>query len=61
MSKFEIWNQSSTDRTLAPVHILEADYFGLESGVYIFFNFKGQKLHAIVASPGIMVKKVGAD
>jgi len=57
MAKFEIWNTSSLDPHYKPVHIVEADNFEVTQGVYVFLNSIGEKLHAIVASPGMLIRK----
>ncbi len=57
MATFEIWGANEKDGVGRPLHTVEADRFTIEAGVIVFKDASAQ-LHAVVLSPGIVVKKV---
>ena len=61
VAKYEIWSNSSFQTTRHADHVVEADNFDVVQGVYLFYNAIGQRLHAIVASPGVLVKKADGN
>jgi hypothetical protein len=56
MKTFEIWDQASNSNLGNAVHILEADRFNHSDGVYFFFNEENYLIHAIVSTPGMLVR-----
>jgi hypothetical protein len=56
MKTFEIWDQSSTTALGKPTHILQADKIEYTDGVYLFKDETMEILHAIVATPGMLVR-----
>ncbi len=56
MKTFEIWVHPTFDTTLKPQHVVQADAFFYRDGAYWFVTEKGTNVHAIVATPGMLVR-----
>jgi hypothetical protein len=57
MKSFEVWiNPSNGNVTNKPTHILEADKFSFGNGICFFYNQANDVLHAIVATPGMLIR-----
>jgi hypothetical protein len=59
MATFEIWGAGAKEGTTSgPLHTVEANRFTVEAGVIIFRDKSSEQVHAVVLSPGLVVKKV---
>jgi hypothetical protein len=59
MKTFEIWVQQSNGHNKSSAqHILEAEKVSYRDGHYFFLNEGGTVLHAIAATPGMLIRTV---
>jgi hypothetical protein len=61
MSTFEIWSNPSTPRVVdnQADHTIEAHHFDYRDGVFMFFDETNSRLHSIVATPAMFIRKLG--
>ncbi len=58
MATFEVWNKPDHGDT-KPDHSLTADKFVVGERAIIFYSSENNVLHAVVPTPGLVVKKTG--
>jgi hypothetical protein len=62
MATFQIWSsgtRSTTDLPDNPLHTVEAHKIHIDAQVITFRDEHNSILHAVVYSPGIVIKKIG--
>jgi hypothetical protein len=60
MKTFEVWSLASNPKLgYAPLHILEAASFDNKDGVFTFYDEALTPIHSIVATPGMLIRKIG--